>query len=190
MKQQLRENMLTRLTELDKKQKYLIEQNIHQQLFKQPFWQQAKVVGITHSTRFEWNTEVIIEEAWSKGKTVALPKCDHINKSMQFIEIRNFRELKPGYGDILEPIAIDNDCSMNNMIDLLIVPGLVFDGHGYRIGFGGGFYDRYLSESNHQAINVSLAANFQLIEKLPIDSHDLPVDFIITEDKCIQVKHK
>lgn len=189
MKLQLRNNMFTRLKKIGIEQKQSIERNIHEQLFKQCFWRQAKVVGITYSTSLEWDTEAVIKEAWREGKTVVLPKCDNVNKTMTFVEVNDFTELEQGYGNILEPKINFRKASMNKMIDLLIVPGLIFDNHGYRIGFGGGFYDRYLSQSYHHAINVSLAAEFQLTKKLPIDSYDLPVDYIITEDKCIQVKH-
>src|SRR5699024_12630127 len=88
--------------------------------------------------------------------------------------------------NILEPSYYSNKVIMNEWIDLLIVPVLVFNVKGYRIGYGGGFYDRYLSEPFHTTTTVSLAAEEQLKESLPIDSYDIPVDYIITENRCIQ----
>lgn len=186
MKQKLRYNMLTRLKELKQDEKQLIESNLYELLFKQIFWKEAQVIGITFSTPLEWDTVAIMEEAWRNSKTVVLPKCNHINKTMTFIEITDITELTQGHANIFEPKIKPDTITMNKMIDLLIVPGLVFDKHGYRIGFGGGFYDRFLSEPNNYTTTISLAAEFQLKTELSVETHDIPVDYIITEERCIQ----
>src|SRR5699024_4036222 len=92
------------------------------------------------------------------------------------------------YANILEPKETGFKTSMNCSIDLLIVPGIMFDLKGYRLGFGGGFYDRYLANPNHRCTFASLASQFQIVDKLPIDNYDIQVDYIITEDNCLEVK--
>jgi len=186
MKQQFRNDMLTYLKHLSMSKKQDIENNMLENFFQQSFWKEAKIVGITYATSLEWNTETIIQKGWDENKKMVLPVCNRRNKTMNFFQINNFNELERGYANILEPSAHSNKVIMNECIDLLIVPGLVFNVKGYRIGYGGGFYDRYLSEPLHTTITVSLAAEEQLKETLPIDSYDIPVDYIITENRCIQ----
>lgn len=186
MKQQLRKDMLTYLKSLNINKKQEIENKMFENFFEQSFWKEAKIVGITYATSLEWNTEIIIQRGWDENKKMVLPVCSRKNRTMNFYQINNFNELERGYANILEPSDYSNKVIMNEWIDLLIVPGLVFNVKGYRIGYGGGFYDRYLSEPFHTTTTVSLAAEEQLKESLPIDSYDIPVDYIITENRCIQ----
>ena len=79
----------------------------------------------------------------------------------------------------------DPEQRVNNNIDLLVVPGLIFGPTGYRIGYGGGFYDRFLTTFNNDT--VSLIFSDQIGDTI-IDSHDLPVDYLITEDRTFDVK--
>ena len=72
-------------------------------------------------------------------------------------------------------------------VDLIIVPGVAFDKCGYRIGYGGGYYDRFLSNLDH-VTKISLAFNMQLIDKIPTDHFDIPVNYIITEKEIINCK--
>ena len=190
MKKQLRNYMLTYLRNLNISKKQEIENKMYENLFEQTFWQQAKIVGITYATSLEWNTKVIIQRGWDENKKVVLPVCNRKNKTMNFFQINDFNELESGYANILEPSNHSNKVMMNEWIDLLIVPGVVFNVKGYRIGYGGGFFDRYLSEPIHKTTTVSLAAESQLKENLPTDSYDIPVDYIITENRCIQTSNE
>lgn len=186
MKKQLRNNMLTYLGNLNISTKQTIEKKILEKFFIQSFWKDANIVGITYATSLEWNTKRIIQKGWNENKKIVLPICNPQHKTMSFIQINDFNELERGYGNILEPKYHSQMASMNEFIDLLIVPGIVFDVKGYRIGYGGGFYDRYLGEPRHKTTTVALAAEGQIKENLPIDSYDVPVDYIITENRCIQ----
>lgn len=188
MKQQLRTKIVQQFKALNKHEKQIIEYKLHTQLFQQPFWLQSNIIGVTHSTMLEWDTKAIIQRAWDEGKRVALPKSNPTNKTLHFLEINNFTDLEPGYGNILEPRETSFKKQMNDCIELLIVPGLMFDSSGYRLGFGGGFYDRYLNEPHHRSLNISLASQFQLVEKLPVEIYDRPVNYIITEKTCIKIK--
>lgn len=185
MKRSLREEILQQIKRLNHDEKQAIEKAIHHQLFKQAFWKDAKVIGITHSTDFEWDTKTIIQQAWQENKVVVLPKSNQEHKKLSFYQINQFTELEKGYANILEPIETLQTTVMNKFIDLLLVPGIMFDVDGYRLGFGGGFYDRYLIEQDHRATTVSLASEFQLVEKLPRDDYDIPVDYIITNNSCL-----
>lgn len=180
--------MLTKLTSLPEVRKKQIEKKLSRNLFNSKLWKKANVIGLTCSTEIEWNTMPIIQKAWSEGKGVAVPKTDSTKSTMKFYLIKNEGQLKVGYGNILEPIIELSRFIDKFEIDLLIVPGIVFDKYGYRIGFGGGYYDRFLTNFTNET--VSLLSSKQLVDKLPIEKHDINVQYLITETGLYKVKSK
>ncbi|MFB4473480.1 5-formyltetrahydrofolate cyclo-ligase [Oceanobacillus caeni] len=177
-KTELRKKTIAKLKSLSKDKKLEIEQQLRNKLLDSDLWKKAKTIGITISQGFEWDTKPIIDKAWDEGKAVCVPKCLP-NREMAFYQIHHFHQLEKGLYDILEPSPGKTIKVKKYDIDLLIVPGIVFDQNGYRIGFGGGYYDRFLVDFPNESI--SLASHFQVIERRPIDSHDLPVKCIVTE---------
>lgn len=128
-----------------------------------------------------YNQEVrtwdIIRRAWKDGKKVSVPKV--YGDIMRFIRLESFDEVAPGSWSIPEPIrdvpvADDEDA-------LVLMPGLAFDPEGHRMGYGGGFYDKYLSEHVHHTL-VALCYPFQMLEKLETEEHDIPVHRVIVAD--------
>lgn len=184
-KKKMRDDILTYLKSLSIKDQKEIEKKLHHRLFQEDIWKQAKTVGVTVSQAMEWDTNTIIEKAWAQGKNVAVPKCIPESKKMQFYEITSFDQLEIAYFNIQEPIPKLTKIVKKESIDLLIVPGLVFDRRGYRIGFGGGYYDRFLM--NFINYTVSILSNRQLLDEVPKESHDLPVQYLITETETIVV---
>lgn len=184
-KKKMRDDILTYLKSLSIKDQKEIEKKLHHRLFQEDIWKQAKTVGVTVSQAMEWDTNTIIEKAWAQGKNVAVPKCIPESKKMQFYEITSFDQLEIAYFNIQEPIPKHTKIVKKESIDLLIVPGLVFDRRGYRIGFGGGYYDRFLM--NFINYTVSILSNRQLLDEVPKESHDLPVQYLITETETIVV---
>ncbi|KKE80152.1 5-formyltetrahydrofolate cyclo-ligase [Oceanobacillus caeni] len=177
-KTELRKKTITKLKSLSKDERLEIEQKLRNKLVDSDLWKRAKTIGITISQGFEWDTTPIIKKAWDEGKAVCVPKCLP-DKEMVFYIIHDFHLLEKGLYDIPEPNPEKATKVKKQDMDLLIVPGVVFDHNGYRIGFGGGYYDRFLVDFPNETI--SLASHFQVIEQLPIDSHDLPVTCIVTE---------
>lgn len=153
---------------------------ISNHLFDTQEWKKAQSIGITVSRKFELDTAFIITKAWDEGKKVVVPKCYSADKQMDFREIRSYGELENVYMDLFEPKMDATELITSDQIDLIIVPGLVFDKRGYRIGYGGGYYDRYLQ--TYQGSKISLAYSFQTTDTLPHEEFDIPVDQIITED--------
>lgn len=149
-------------------------------VFETSWWQKATVIGITISQPFEINTSFIINRAWKEQKVVAVPKCyPKDNHRMEFFQITDYNQLEKGYANIMEPDVHKTSVIKKEAIDLLFVPGLLFDQDGYRIGFGGGYYDRYLS--NFKQTTISLANTEQLVKMLPKEPYDLPVEHLVTE---------
>lgn len=137
-------------------------------------WLNAQSVFIYYSIDSEVATHGIIDAALKCGKAVYLPRCAEQGK-MHAIRIMSLDDLRPGKYFIPEPVGTDE---LMGAPDLTIVPGLAFDSYGGRMGYGGGYYDRFLANVNTAA--AALAYTCQVIERVPTGAHDAPVNYIIT----------
>lgn len=179
--------MINQLKGIPKEQKKKLENQMNKHLFESSIWKNAKTIGITCAQSFEWDTKLIIKQAWKENKIIAIPKVNNKVKVLMFYRISNFNELGIGYQGILEPnLQMTLKDVEKDQIDLLVVPGLYFDLEGYRIGFGGGYYDRYLTD--FQGDTVSLLSKQQLVDSIIPEKHDLAVTFLITERGLFKTK--
>lgn len=122
----------------------------------------------------EVRTVPILQQALRDGKQVAVPKV--YGDDMKFIYLDDLSQVSKGYAGIPEPIA-DGPVAQDETA-LVLMPGLAFDREGHRIGYGGGFYDRFLSrEPDHPT--VALCYDFQVMEKIETESFDIPVDVVL-----------
>jgi len=184
-KSELRKKKLKQLNEMQSNERTLIEKTIVYNFLSSTLYKNAQIIGITISQGIEWNTKPIIESAWRNHKTICVPKCNPKDHTMKFYKLEQFEQLEEGFAKILEPKIKECMEVKKNDIDLLVVPGILFDKNGYRIGYGGGFYDRYLVDFH--GVTVSIAANQQIVEKVPTNRYDIPVQYIITENDFIQI---
>lgn len=130
----------------------------------------------------EVDTRQIMASAWAAGKSVAVPRCLVADATLRFYEIGSFDELEPGFKGILEPASgAGRLVGPTEMVgSVCLVPALVYDADGHRIGYGGGYYDRFLSF--YPGDKLGLARTAQLSgNPLPHEDHDVPVDAIVTE---------
>lgn len=177
VKSNLRKAIISKLK--DNPLKYHNELKIYKTLFEQSSFKEAKTIAITLSMDHEIDTKFIIKYAQMLGKQIFIPNCDYKTKKMNFQLFTNFDDLViDGYG--IE--AMGHETEINNEVDLVITPGVVFNVNGYRIGYGGGYYDRFLSTFKGETI--SLAHELQ-IQNFDQDAHDEPVHKIITEKRII-----
>lgn len=182
-KQLLRQKMISFLKNISSEEKAAIEKKLEENLFKSEEWKAAKRVGVTLSQGFEWNTLGIIEQAWQEGKIVCAPKCIPQQKAMIFYDFTNRKQLEKGFYNLIEPKPHETKEVRKTEIDLVLVPGLIFDKKGYRVGFGGGYYDRFLKDfPNHTA---ALICSKQVTSVLPIEPFDVPIQKIITEKSSL-----
>ncbi len=122
----------------------------------------------------EVRTVPMLEQALRDGKRVAVPKC--YGDEMRFIYLDDLTQVEKGYAGIPEPIA-DGPVA-DDETALVLMPGLAFTEDGQRIGYGGGFYDRFLSrEPNHPT--AALCFDFQMVEEIPTEEFDIPVDLVL-----------
>lgn len=167
-------------------QQYEIQSNqIATRLFKTEEWKDATTVAITISRAPEVDTYPIICEAWQTGKTIVVPKCHKQTRTMTFHIIQSFEQLESVFFGLLEPIVSQTVEVYKSQIDLVVVPGLGYTTKGYRIGFGGGYYDRFLRD--YEGKTISLAFPEQIKPSLPLEPHDIPVKKLITPREVISV---
>lgn len=122
----------------------------------------------------EVRTVPMVQQAWADGKRVAVPKI--YGEEMKFLWITDMSQVDTGYCGIPEPIADEPIADDPNA--LVLMPGMAFDPQGHRIGYGGGFYDRFLEqEPNHPTL--ALCYDFQMLPHLDTEEHDIPVDSVI-----------
>ncbi|EGL81727.1 5-formyltetrahydrofolate cyclo-ligase [Caldalkalibacillus thermarum TA2.A1] len=149
-------------------------------------WQKSRHVALYHSVNQEVNTVPLIEEGWRQGKTIYLPKCNPQTRQLTFYKVDTFDDLEAVYFGIPEPVPERCTPMDVDRLQCLIVPGVAFDREGYRIGYGAGYYDRYLATLSPAVAKVSLAFQFQVLNHpLPREPFDQPVDVIITEGELI-----
>ncbi len=143
-------------------------------LINTPQYKHAKTVYLYLSYNQEVRTEPILMRALQDGKRVAVPKV--YGKEMKFLYISGIEDVALSSQGIPEPIADgpegDDPCA------LVIVPGLAFDRRGYRIGYGGGYYDKFLSREREHP-TVALCYDFQMVEVIPAEDWDIPVDLVL-----------
>ena len=131
----------------------------------------------------EVGTEHIIDEAWRLGKDIWLPKV--CGGEMSFYLVESEKELVRGAFGILEPTGESERAPGDD--GLVIIPGIAFDKHYNRIGYGKGYYDRYLS-AHPNLFKLALAFDIQLVDKIPAEECDCRMDMIFTETPCTEEK--
>ena len=142
------------------------------------------------SFKDEVNTHEIIKNSIVNGKRIGVPVTVPKNREMLVSELIDFdKELELGYYNILTPKKEYTRIVSPELVDLVLVPGVAFDKRGYRVGYGGGYYDRFLNKWKKGVIKIGLCYDLQLLSQVPTDSYDIPVDYIITEKGLIICKN-
>ncbi len=147
----------------------------------------AETIFIYVSFRSEVDTREIIKKFLQQGKEVLVPVTLLKEKKLLAVPITDpDHDLKPGYCSIPEPKEkLRQNKRDGSDIDMIFLPGSVFDERGGRLGYGGGYYDRFLSLEAPRAFKVGLAFEKQLIKKAPLQKHDELLDIIITEERVV-----
>lgn len=153
---------------------------------------QSKTIFIYVSYKSEVSTLELIRLLLARGKVVTVPLILVDSKKMLAVRLLDLEsDLAPGYYGILEPkesIIEEREIEKSD-IDVVVLPGSVFDEHGGRMGYGGGFYDRFLAaDVPKNAKRIALAFDLQVKSLIPQQDHDQPVDYIITEKRVIERK--
>ncbi|KKK10111.1 5-formyltetrahydrofolate cyclo-ligase [Bacillus sp. L_1B0_12] len=179
MKKELRLQTLAMLEQLSTEEFNRYASLLHEHVLQLPEWKQAKTIALTMSRGKEIPTMPLIEKAWEEGKTVCIPTCFPKTKEMVFYEYTPETKMTSSYFGLLEPDPLESTVVHKEAIDLIIVPGVCFDQRGYRIGYGGGYYDRYLAD--YHGTTLALCLSVQQVDHLPAEPHDIPVSIMVSE---------
>ena len=164
----------------NKKEKSTI---INNKVKEQQEYKMANIIALYKSLQSEVDTESLIRDSINLGKIVALPKVE--KEELKFYKIKSEKDklIKSKFG-VEEPEGNEINYIDENYIDLIIVPGVCFDKEKNRLGFGKGYYDRFLANSKAQTIGICFEE--QIVEKmLPREEHDIKIQKIITDKKII-----
>ena len=143
-------------------------------LLAHPLYQNAKTIYGYLPYNQEVRTVPMLEQALRDGKRVAVPKV--FGDDMKFIYMDDLSRVELGYCGIPEPI--DDGPEADDPTALVLMPGLAFDPQGHRIGYGGGFYDKFLAQEPEHP-TIALCYRFQMVDEIPTEKYDIPVDLVL-----------
>ena len=173
MKAELRKQVLQEMKAVPQKQKIAMDQALTERFLNHPVYHEAKVVATYLSFPHEFQTQGLIDQVLKDGKKVLIPKT-YPKGRMEFV-VYNPQQLKKTSFGLLEPqgeLKVVDD----SQIDLIHVPGLAFTREGYRIGYGGGYYDRYLENFTGQTMSTIYPCQ---VQEFNSEDHDIPVQEVL-----------
>ena len=164
-------------------------QAIHKLLLEHPAVTAAEHFFLYIHFRSEVETMPLLQHLLALGKTVSVPLTLQKERKLLAVQITDTaHQLEPGCFRILEPTQEQVALATIDprTIEIALVPGSVFDQQGGRLGYGGGFYDRFLAQEAPQALRIGLAFAIQRTEQVPLEPHDQLMDILITEEQCYE----
>ena len=188
-KEALRREMLKKRKNLSAEFLQQAELSFAEQIKSLNCYRYAKTVMLYMSFQNEAPTDLLTKQAWMDGKNVVLPYTDKEFKVWAY-KVTGPEQLLLSPLGIREPDPAVCALAAPSSIDLIIVPGVAFDPAGNRIGFGKGCYDRFLPLLRTDAPKIALAYDMQIVEALPFQEHDIPLDGILTQSGIKQVTEK
>ncbi|MDO4518929.1 MAG: 5-formyltetrahydrofolate cyclo-ligase [Eubacteriales bacterium] len=174
-KKEIRKMVFKRRAEHTDDEIQTLSHSVYKRVCEQPEFKNADRILVYADYNHEVMTGEMIKEAWKQGKEVAVPKV--VGKDMVFYKLTTFSQLEPGYFQIPEPVS-------GEIVEwedaLMIMPGVAFTKNLERVGYGGGFYDRYL-EKHQNVIRLAIAFEFQMAAEVPTEPTDINPQLLVTE---------
>jgi 5-formyltetrahydrofolate cyclo-ligase len=154
---------------------------ISSEIFALEPFKDARVIAAYMSFGSEFLTDGFVDESLRLGKILVLPRVDKVSGSLSFHKWNGeINQLSEGRWGIREPNPLICELIQVSMIDFVLVPGVAFTNDGFRLGYGGGYYDNVISKLTSGATAVAAAFSLQLVSSLPRENHDLGVDILIS----------
>ena len=184
-KRALRERILAARDALEGRTRSEESASIAQRIAELPSFRSAACVVLTLPFRSEWDTHPLLHDALARGAAVALPRVNDVSRMIELHRVRDaLADVAAGYRGIPEPLA-----SLPRVppadVEWILVPGVAFDVHGRRLGYGGGYYDRLLPLLPPSASKIAGAFELQLVENIPAAPHDLTVNAVATPARLV-----
>lgn len=180
-KKELRKSLMGKRSEYPKELREKMDKKAFENLIKTEEYKNSENIFVFISFRDEIDTHEAVRYFIKDNKNVFIPYTEEGKEKMRLTRLKDMEDLVPGHFGILSPKKEDLDFIDHNIIDLVLVPGLAFDDEGYRIGYGGGFYDKFFADLISKPKKIGYCYSFQLIDKIPHDDYDIPVDMVITD---------
>jgi 5-formyltetrahydrofolate cyclo-ligase len=153
---------------------------IHQNLKKISSYTDSQNIACYFPIGSEVNTHNIMSDILEQGKNLLLPKI--VNDNLEFYIVTNLEKLEKGSFEIMEP---KDSCKKAEKINCVLIPTVGISKTGVRLGYGKGYYDRFLPSID--AIKISLTYSKQIVKSIPSDSHDVKINWMVTENECIKI---
>lgn len=180
-KKELRRAYLARRSELSNAERQRLSTEICRRITSAPWFDSAKNLLMYMPFRQEVDIRPLMDTAWEEGKTVFLPKSEPKTKAMNVYQVEGVHTLTSGAYGILEPVADERHAGKIADLDIVFVPGVVFDRCGHRIGYGGGYFDRFLPKIGLDTLSVGVAFSLQVVDKIPHDVYDQQLHGLVTD---------
>lgn len=181
IKEDLRKKLIKRRANLSENDRLNQSYEIMKQLFSSEHYKNADIIFTYRGINREINTKLLIKQALSDGKRVALPAVFEKGRMAAYL-VDDLPKIESDKYGINSPIPENSTIVEPKNIDLAIIPLLGYNLHGYRIGYGGGYYDKYLPKLSVKCPKIGLAYKEQLVEDLPVEVNDYPLDMVLTPD--------
>lgn len=186
-KKMLRSEMLSKRNSLSQQSLMVKSSAITKLLFSTDYYKDSKYIMSYIDFRNEVRTEEIIKKTLKEGKNVIIPISIVETRQLILSQLMDYdKELEAGTYGILEPKKKFIREVNPDLIDLILMPGVAFDRRGFRIGYGGGYYDRFLTRIDKSVPKAALAFDLQMVPYVKEGRYDIPVDYIITESEIIK----
>lgn len=186
-KTELRQSSLARRRSLGQTKLEVLSKAIEDNLFTLREFLEAKTVAAYVAKEDEVQTKSIIERVLAQGKRVLVPTTDRVAHRLVFSELTDYeKELSLGHYGVPEPKPEFVRKSQLEDADVALVPIVVCDDRGYRIGYGGGYFDSALRMLTQRTLTVGLALEAQFIPRVPETHHDVPLRVIVTERRVVR----
>jgi 5-formyltetrahydrofolate cyclo-ligase len=184
----LRQKILGARDGLSDKARQAKSMSVMENFWTLPGMQQWSTLFIYVNFRSEVETLELIKKCINRDIRVAVPLVEASAVRMIPLLIKDpEQDLVPGYYNIPEPDPKKSLRLEPGEIDAAVIPGSVFDIHGGRLGYGGGYYDRFLLNDAPQAKRIGLAFELQVVDNVPLEPHDQPLDILITEERIVNI---
>lgn len=183
-KRLMRKEVLSRRDAISEELRNAKDRAIGERLAELTEFHTSRTILFYASFRSEVDTLTLLRQSLAEGKRAVLPKVDRASGLLALYEIKSMEELVPGYLGIPEPQLSEERSVDIAAVDVVIVPGVAFDGQGNRLGYGKGFYDKLLCRT--AARTVALAYEEQMVERILSEDHDMKMDIIVTDRRILR----
>ena len=176
----LRKHLLEKRDATSAELRDILSERIHQNIKQISSFTNSQNIACYFPIGSEVDTHVIMLDILKHDKNLLLPRI--VNNNLEFYIVPNLEKLEGGSFEIMEP---RDSCKKAEKIDCMLIPTVGVSKSGVRLGYGKGYYDRFLSSTD--AVKISLTYSKQIVKSIPSDSHDIKIDWIVTEDENIKI---